>query len=184
MGLAGMVSHGAAIGEAHGERQTDQGVRRLPAKGSAKRHIVTDTTGLLVGLEVHSAGIQDRDGAPDVLKAVAVRYPMLRVRPAHSDGSRSRSHLCGRRLCWTKTARRAEGHRALDRSDRQTIRHRRRVRSPAPSVGGRAHSRLAGTVPSPVKGLGEIHRQRRSMGAHRPHPTRHPLSRKGLTALN
>jgi transposase len=41
-----------------------------------KRHIVTDTTGLLVGLEVHSAGIQDRDGAPDVLKAVASRYPI------------------------------------------------------------------------------------------------------------
>ncbi len=43
-----------------------------------KRHIVTDTTGLLVGLEVHSAGIQDRDGAPDVLEAVAARYPLLR----------------------------------------------------------------------------------------------------------
>ena len=43
-----------------------------------KRHIVTDTIGLLVGLEVHSAGIQDRDGAPDVLAAVAARYPMLR----------------------------------------------------------------------------------------------------------
>ena len=33
---------------------------------------------MLVGLEVHSAGVQDRDGAPDVLKAVAARYPMLR----------------------------------------------------------------------------------------------------------
>jgi len=43
-----------------------------------KRHIVTDTTGLLIGLEVHGAGIQDRDGAPDVLKAVGARYPMLR----------------------------------------------------------------------------------------------------------
>ncbi len=43
-----------------------------------KRHIVTDTIGLLVGLVVHSAGIQDRDGAPEVLKTVAARYPMLR----------------------------------------------------------------------------------------------------------
>ena len=42
-----------------------------------KRHIGTDTTRLCVGLEVHSAGVQDRDGAPDVLKAVAARYPML-----------------------------------------------------------------------------------------------------------
>jgi len=35
-----------------------------------KRHIVTDTGRALVGLMVHSAGIQDRDGAPDVLKAI------------------------------------------------------------------------------------------------------------------
>jgi transposase len=33
---------------------------------------------LLVGLEVHTAGIQDRDGAPDVLKPVAVRCAILR----------------------------------------------------------------------------------------------------------
>ena len=39
-----------------------------------KRHIGTDTTGLRVGLEVHSAGVQDRDGAPDVLTA-ALRAP-------------------------------------------------------------------------------------------------------------
>ena len=44
-----------------------------------KRHIVTDTVGLLVGLDVHSAGIQDRDGAPNVWEAVAKRYPMLRL---------------------------------------------------------------------------------------------------------
>jgi len=43
-----------------------------------KRHIVTDTIGLLVGLVVHSAGIQDRDGAPEVLKAIVSRYPSLR----------------------------------------------------------------------------------------------------------
>ena len=49
-----------------------------------KRHIVTDTIGLLVGLKVHSAGIQDRDGAPDVLKEGAARYPLLR--PLFADG--------------------------------------------------------------------------------------------------
>ncbi len=43
-----------------------------------KRHIVTDTLGLLVGLVVHAAGIQDRDGAPMVLKAVRARWPWLR----------------------------------------------------------------------------------------------------------
>ncbi len=43
-----------------------------------KRHIVTDTLGLLVGLIVHSAGIQDRDGAPEVLEALRDRFLHLR----------------------------------------------------------------------------------------------------------
>jgi transposase len=43
-----------------------------------KRHIVTDTLGLLVGLMVHAAGIQDRDGAPMVLNAIRARWPWLR----------------------------------------------------------------------------------------------------------
>lgn len=34
-----------------------------------KRHIIVDTLGLMVGLMVHSADIQDRDGAPDLLKS-------------------------------------------------------------------------------------------------------------------
>ena len=40
-----------------------------------KRHIVTDTVGFLVGLHVHSAGLQDRNGAPEVLKKTRVTLP-------------------------------------------------------------------------------------------------------------
>lgn len=43
-----------------------------------KRHIVTDTSGLLVGLVVHSAAIQDRDGAAQVLQSIVKRWPWLR----------------------------------------------------------------------------------------------------------
>lgn len=43
-----------------------------------KRHILTDTLGLVVGLAVHPANVQDRDGAPDVLRQVRTRYPWLR----------------------------------------------------------------------------------------------------------
>ena len=43
-----------------------------------KRHIVTDTTGLLVGAIIHAADIQDRGGAPDVLKSIRHCYPWLR----------------------------------------------------------------------------------------------------------
>lgn len=43
-----------------------------------KRHIVTDTIGLLLMIVVHAANIQDRDGAPELLKAVGKRFPWLR----------------------------------------------------------------------------------------------------------
>lgn len=43
-----------------------------------KRHILTDTCGFMVFILVHSADIQDRDGAVDVLKAIRFRFPWLR----------------------------------------------------------------------------------------------------------
>ena len=43
-----------------------------------KRHIVTDTLGLLVALVVHGAHIQDRDGAALVLRTVRHAFPWLR----------------------------------------------------------------------------------------------------------
>src|SRR6202040_3252988 len=43
-----------------------------------KRHVITDTTGLLVGAEVHPADMQDHDGAPLVIAAVHDLFPWLR----------------------------------------------------------------------------------------------------------
>jgi transposase len=43
-----------------------------------KRHIVTDTGGLLVGAEVHPADVQDRDGAVLVIEAIHPLFPWLR----------------------------------------------------------------------------------------------------------
>ena len=43
-----------------------------------KRHIVVDTLGLMVGLVVHGAGVQDRDGAPAVLASIRRSWPWLR----------------------------------------------------------------------------------------------------------
>ena len=43
-----------------------------------KRHILTDTQGLLVGAVVHAADIQDRDGAASVLASIRYRFPWLR----------------------------------------------------------------------------------------------------------
>lgn len=43
-----------------------------------KRHVVIDTLGFLVGFVIHTADIQDRDGAPMVLKSIRQRWPWLR----------------------------------------------------------------------------------------------------------
>ncbi|WP_050755418.1 transposase [Rickettsia endosymbiont of Ixodes scapularis] len=42
-----------------------------------KRHIVTDTLGLVLSCEVHSAGIQDRDGAKDVIIKAKAKYHLI-----------------------------------------------------------------------------------------------------------
>lgn len=42
-----------------------------------KRHIVTDTNGLLLAVKVHSAGIQDRDGAKELLMQTKENYPTI-----------------------------------------------------------------------------------------------------------
>lgn len=43
-----------------------------------KRHIVTDTLGILLSCIVHEADIQDRDGARITLDEVLERFPSLR----------------------------------------------------------------------------------------------------------
>jgi len=57
-----------------GSRGFDAGKR---IKGR-KRHTVTDIAGHLVSLVMHSAGIQDRDGASAVLAAIRRLCPWLR----------------------------------------------------------------------------------------------------------
>ena len=44
-----------------------------------KRHIVVDTSGLLLAVAVHPANIQDRDGAKLVLERMLGQYPRLKL---------------------------------------------------------------------------------------------------------
>ena len=42
-----------------------------------KRHLVTDMLGLMLRVEVHSAGVQDRDGAALVFDRITRRFPFI-----------------------------------------------------------------------------------------------------------
>ncbi|MBV9510180.1 MAG: IS5 family transposase, partial [Caulobacteraceae bacterium] len=85
-----------------------------------KRHIVTDTQGLLVGAVVHEADIQDRDGAPVVLASIRQTFPWLRHIFADGGyaGDKLKDALAGQGE-WTveiiKRSDKAEGFEVLPR---------------------------------------------------------------------
>jgi putative transposase len=75
--------------------------RFIPApKNGRKRHILVDTLGLLLTVVVHSAAIQDRDGA----KLEAIRGRFHRLKKIWADGG-----YAGALIEWARSTFRARG---------------------------------------------------------------------------
>ena len=49
----------------------------LARRSGRKRHILVDTLGFLLGVSVHAADVQDRDGAHDLLRRTRRRFPFV-----------------------------------------------------------------------------------------------------------
>ena len=119
-----------------------------------KRHVVTDTSGLLVGVVVHPADIQDRDGAGLVIEAIHDLFPWLRHLFADSayNGPNLRAALVKFGDWSIEIVKRAAATAGF--------------RAAAPSLGGRTHLGLVEPQPPSRQRLRGVDRQRRRLGLY------------------
>ena len=125
--------------------------RRRGKSPGRSADIITDTSGHLVGAQVHTADIQDRDGAPGVLASIRYLFPWLRH--VFADGA-----YAGEKL---ETALAGFGQWTLEivkRSDQATG-----FEGTATALGGRANPRLVWSQPAAGEGFRNDHCQQRSV---------------------
>jgi len=119
-----------------------------------KRPILTDTIGLPVGMIVHPANLQDRDGAPILLALIRSAFSL--AAPC----------LCRRCLCRGKAAQCPCRDRHLDHRGHQAIGRRQGLCPAAAAMGGRADHRLAEPQPPAGQGFRDHHRKRRDLALY------------------
>jgi hypothetical protein len=152
---------------------------RKKVKGR-KRHILTATDGRLVAAQVHTADIQDRDGAPSLL--ISIRTPLPWLRHVFPEGGYAKRKL-GEALA---------DNGPMGNRDREAIRHHQRVRPAAATLGRRTNLRPARSLSAAGKGFRGLPRQRRGVALRGldpdlltvPSPTSSPICRVMSQALN
>jgi transposase len=160
---AGVIdSQSVKTTESGGPRGYDAG-KRIKDR---KRHIVTDTEGNLVGLVVHEASIQDRDGAPCVLASIRSRYPA--------------PYLRRWRLCRRETTQGFEAHRRMGRSKSSNVPTQRRASKFCHADGSLKEPSNGSAVVADWQRISSDNHQRGCLGSRRPHPHPHVTTRKSL----
>jgi len=129
-------------------------------KVKGERHVVTDTAGLLVGVVVHPADIQDRPGAGTVIQAIHDLFPLLR----HLFADRGSITAPTYARPWPNLVTgRSKSSRAAGLL----------VFSSSRPMGCQANSRLSQSKPQTGKGLRDLNRQRHSLDLHCFHTASH-----------
>jgi len=123
-----------------------------------KRHIATDTQGLLLNAIVHPANVQDRDGAVDLLKGLKKLFPGLK-------------HVWADSAYMPTSSRSLQSHGDWKARDRKALRHGERLPGAATALGGGAHPRLDGPQPPPRQALRGPRRDRPRIPQARHDPT-------------
>ena len=147
---AGVIdSQSVKTTEAGGPRGFDAG-KKIRGR---KRHLLTDTAGILISGIVHEASIQDRDGAPALLGLIRSAFPWVTSSP--TAASRQQAEKCAR------------GYRSLDHRDRQAIGCDQGFQALAAALGSRAHHCLAQPQSTARQGFRGHNRKRRNLADDR-----------------
>ncbi len=144
--------------EAGGPRGYDAGKKVM----GRRRHAMVDTDGRAPVLHAHPGSVQDRDGAPPLLRASRRRWPFVAL--AFADAGYAGEHVANASPIRIEIIRKLQGQVGLPPRGRWL-----KPRRPCAPLGGRALLRVDRPQPPPREGLRGLRRVSRSLPLRRLH---------------